>query len=382
MLFSEILGLEHIKNHLIQTTDNGRIPHAQLFVGSHGSGTLPMAIAYARYLLCNSSTGNSSKTVSCNKMFDKLVHPDLHFCFPSTNNKQVTSKARALDFMSEWREFALQQPYGSLFDWYQALGIERKQGIIGLADAKDIAHNLSLKSSEGGYKIMLIWHAETMNLRTANYLLKLIEEPPEKTVFILITEDEQKILQTIRSRCQTLNFPRLGENDILEGLEKNHGITGDEAQKIAFRSEGNYYNALQILNKNADEMQFETWFIDWVRTAFRAKGNKAAILKLLAWSDEISKTGRETQKRFLSYCLEFMRQALLINYKADSLVYLQPATANFKLSNFAPFIHGKNIGEITKELESAIYHIERNGNAKMILTDLSISLTRLLHKKK
>ncbi len=383
MLFSKILGLDHIKDHLTTTADRGRIPHAQLFVGSHGSGTLPMAVAYARYILCKSAEkrGENAKT-ACEKKFDKLIHPDLHFCFPSANNKRVTSKARALDFLEEWRTFVLENPYGSLYDWYQSLGISNKQGKIGIEDAKDIAQTLALKSFEGGFKIMIIWHAETMNIRTSNYLLKLIEEPPQKTVFILITEDERQILQTIRSRCQQLNFPPLGENDIKNALKTKFNCQEEEAQKIAFQADGNYAKAIQILNQNQGEEKFEDWFIDWVRTAFRARGNKAAILKLIAWADEISKTGRETQKRFLSYCLDFMRQALLKNYKADTLVYLQPTANNFKLENFAPFIHGNNIMEITQELESALYHIERNGNSKIILTDLSIKLTRLLHRKK
>ena len=383
MLFSEILGLDHIKNHLTTSADRGRIPHAQLFVGSHGSGTLAMAVAYARYILCQTAEKKSLESgIACAKSFDKLIHPDLHFCYPSANNKRITSKARALDFLKEWREFLLEKPYGSLYDWYQYLGIDNKQGRISLDDAKDIAQNLSLKSYEGGYKIMIIWHAETMNIRTANYLLKLIEEPPAKTLFLLITDDERQILQTIRSRCQKLNFPPLGENDIKAALISKFNTDGDLAQKIAFQADGSYAKALQILQGNEDEEQFEAWFIDWVRTAFKAKGNKSSIIELLAWSDKIAKTGRETQKKFLDYCLNFMRQALLKNYKADSLVYLEPKTENFKLENFAPFIHGNNILPIAKELEIAIYHIERNGNSRIILSDLSIKLTRFLHQKK
>lgn len=383
MLFSEILGLDHIKNHLTTSADRGRIPHAQLFVGSNGSGTLAMAIAYARYILCTSAEKKSPEQgIACAKQFDKLIHPDLHFCYPSANNKRVTQKARALDFVREWREFILEKPYGGLYDWYQSLGIDNKQGRITLDDAKDIAQNLSLKSFEGGYKITIIWHAETMNIRTANYLLKLIEEPPAKTLFILIADDERQILQTIRSRCQKLNFPPLGENDIQTALTSQYNTDEDLAQKIAFQADGSYAKALQILQGNDDEDQFEAWFIDWVRTAFRAKGNKASIIELLSWSEKIAKTGRETQKNFLDYCLNFMRQALLKNYKADSLVYLEPATKNFKLENFAPFIHGNNIIAITKELETAIYHIERNGNSRIILSDLSIKLTRLLHQKR
>src|SRR5699024_10263606 len=382
MDFSEILGLDHLKNHLTTSADRGRIPHAQLFVGSHGSGTLPMAIAYAQYLLCGNSEGtNQSGNPSCNKKCNQLVHPDLHFCYPAANNKRVSQKARALDFSKEWREFVLNSPYGSLFDWYQYLGIENKQGQIKLDDAKDISKSLSLKSYEGGFKIMVIWHAELMNNRTANYLLKLIEETPEKTVFLLLAEDERKDLQTIRSLYQKLEFPPLGEGDIQIHLMERFGLSEPLAQKTAFQADGSYAKALQIINRQEDDKVFEEWFIDWVRTAFRAKGNKASILKLLSWSENIAKTGRETQKRFLLYCSGFIRQALLKNYKADSLVFLEPTTKNFKLENFAPYIHENNVLQINRELEKAIYHIERNGNSKIILTDLSIKLTRLLHRK-
>lgn len=377
MLFSEVLGLDYLKNHLITTTDRGRIPHAQLFVGSHGAGTLPMAIAYARYILCKEKDESSS---ACGKRFETLAHPDLHFCFPSANTKKVT-KATAHDFLKEWREFVPKNPYAGLYDWYQYIDIENKQGKIGIDDAKNIARDLALKSYEGGYKIMIIWMAETMNVQAANNLLKLIEEPPAKTIFILITEDENRILQTIRSRCQKLAFPPLGEKDIRQALVEKHACSENDAQKIAFQADGNYAKAQQILNRGENEEQFEIWFIDWVRTAFKAKGNKSSILGLLDWSDEIAAAGRETQKNFLMYCLDFMRQAVLKNYKAESLVYLHPTTKKFKLENFAPFVHGNNIIQITKELETALYHIERNGNARLILTDLSIKLTRLLHRK-
>lgn len=383
MLFSEILGLQHLKNHLTTSADRGRIPHAQLFVGSHGSGTLPLAVAYAQYLLCQNSKGeNESGHAACNKKFNTLTHPDLHFVFPVANNKKVKSKARSQDFLQEWREFVLTHPYSSRFDWYQHLGIENKQGKIGIEDAKDISQTLALKSYEGGYKIMLIWQAETMNVQAANYLLKLIEEPPKKTIFLLVAEDEGQIIQTIRSRCQKLNFPPLGENDIFNALVNRHQCAEDEAKKIAFQADGNYAKALQVLHREEGDNQFEKWFIEWVRTAFRASGNKASILDILAWSEQIAKTNRETQKRFLLFCTDFFRQALLLNYKADTLVFMKPTSGRFKLENFAPFVHGNNISEITAELESAIYHIERNGNSKIVLTDLSIKLTRLLHRKK
>ncbi len=382
MLFSEVLGQKHIKNHLTKSVDAGRIAHAQLFVGPEGSGTLPMALAYAQYILCaNTNSENTGGNESCNLKFKNVSHPDLHFAFPVTTSDKVKSKPVSSYYLQEWRQLLDQQPYGNLFDWYKLLGVDNKQGQIGVDEALQIVKSLSLKSYEGGHKIMLIWMAEKMNTAAANKLLKLIEEPPEKTIFILIAEDEEQIINTIRSRCQVLHFPPLAEDAIVEALVKNYHIESSVATKIAHQANGNYNKACDLIYQDSEDIQFEKWFILWIRSAFKAKGNKSAIHDLISWSEEIAKTGRETQKKFLSFCLNYFRQALLLNYKANELVYLEPKSESFKLENFAPFVHDSNILDISNELQDAIYHIERNGNSKIILTDLSIKLTRLLHKK-
>ncbi len=382
MQFSEILGLSHIKSYLTTSVDRGRIPHAQLFVGANGSGTLPMAIAYAQYILCQNVAGeNTGGNPSCNIKFDHLAHPDLHFAYPVATNDKVKKHPTANHFAEEWRTFVKENPYGSIFDWHLLLGIEKKQGQIGVDEAMEVVKKLSLKSYEGGYKVMLIWMADKLNIAASNKLLKLIEEPPEKTVFILITEKEEHIIQTIRSRCQSLHFPALGELVIKEAIQKLGGLSDSEAIKIAHQANGDYRKALQVLQHDNSNDPFEDWFIQWVRTAFRAKGNKSAVNELIQWSESIATSGRETQKKFLGYCLDFFRQAMLLNYGAKDLVFLEPKTSGFKLDKFAPFVHGANIMEISTEIQDAIYHIERNGNAKIILTDLSIKLTRLLHKK-
>jgi DNA polymerase-3 subunit delta' len=382
MLFEDILGQEYIKKHLTQSVDNGRIPHAQLFVGPEGSGALPMAIAYAQYILCANTNGeNNTGNQTCNLKFANLSHPDLHFAFPVTTSDKAKSRPVSNNYMEEWRQMIKEQPYGNLFDWYKLLGVDNKQGQIGVDEALEIVKSLSLKSYEGGYKVMLIWMAEKMNIACANKLLKLIEEPPAKTVFILIAEEEEQIIKTIKSRCQLLHFPPLSENEIKQGLMKNYGLDESVAIKIAHQSNGNFNKACDLIYQDSEDLQFEKWFVFWVRTAFRAKGNKSVIHDLISWSDDIAKTGRETQKQFLHFCLNFFRQALLLNYSASKLVYLEPKTDSFKLEKFAPFVHNHNILEISDALQDAIYHIERNGNSKIILTDLSIKLTRLLHKK-
>ncbi|WP_026754346.1 DNA polymerase III subunit delta' [Sediminibacter sp. Hel_I_10] len=381
MLFSEILGQSHIKNHLTKSADFGRVPHAQLFVGPEGSGTLPMAIAYAQYLLCqNTNAENDNGVAACNLKFKNFSHPDLHFAFPVATTDKIKKHPVSSHFLTEWRELLTKQPYGNLFDWYRLLGIDNKQGQIGVDEAQEIVKSLSLKSYEGGYKVMLIWMAEKMNTAAANKLLKLIEEPPNKTIFILVTEDEEQIINTIRSRCQVLHFPPLAEDVIKEALIRNYQLSETDAIKISHQSNGNYNKACDLVYSDSEDTQFEEWFIFWIRAAFKAKGNKSAIHDLMSWSETLAKTGRETQKQFLNFCIDFFRQALLLNYKADELVFMEPKSS-FKLEKFAPFIHGNNIMEISEELQNAIYHIERNGNSKIVLTDLSIKLTRLLHKK-
>lgn len=382
MQFSEILGQEHIKNHLTRSADLGRIPHAQLFVGPEGSGTLPMAIAYAQYILCHNQNGeNSGVNESCNLKFQKISHPDLHFVYPTVSTDDVKTKPKSLDFIADWRQFIIENPYGGLFDWYSVLGVQNKQGEIRVDDATEMLKTLSLKSYEGGYKIMIVWMADKMNTAASNKLLKLLEEPPEKTVFILISENEEDIIQTIRSRCQVLHFIGLSENVISEALVSRENIEPKLATKIAHQAQGNYNKALHLLKDDNDEFPFEQWFVVWVRAAFKAKGNAAVIADLIQWSEQIAALGRETQKKFLQYCIDIFRQALLHNYETPSLVYMEPTVENFTIAKFAPFVNGNNIHEIFQELSDAIYHIERNGNAKIILTDLSIKLTRLIHKK-
>lgn len=380
MDFSEIIGQKHLKTHLIKTIENGRVPHAQLFIGEGGCGMLPMAIAYAKQLLCNRYDKESDPYKICARKVDKLAHPDLHFVYPVNTNEDIKKNPVSSLFLEEWRRFVFTNPYASLFDWFQHLGIENKQGNINVKEAEEISKRLSLKAYEGGHKVMIIWMADKMNTECANKILKIVEEPPEKTVLLLITENEEKILTTILSRCQKLNFPLLPEEDIANRLISKHDVPEKIAKKISRQAHGDFNKALHLLHHDGDDITFEKWFVSWVRTAFRAKGNKKAVNDLLLWSESISGEGRETQKKFLDFCVELFRQALLKNYQADALLFFEAKSSGFSIEKFAPFVHQNNIFEITNALEEAAYHIERNGNAKIIFTDLSIQLTRLIHK--
>jgi len=381
MDFSKVIGQQHIKSHLLNTIKNGRISHTQLFVGKSGSGLLSLALSYAKEILCHSYSKGEKEYEHCENRVAKLMHPDLHFVYPVNSNETIKKNPVSDNFSSEWREFVLKNPYASLYDWYQFIGIEKKQGNISKHEAGEISKKLSLKAFEGGYKVMIIWMADKMNTECANKILKLVEEPPNKTVLLLLTEEEEKVLGTIQSRCQKLHIPFLSENDILTELINNHNFTENNAKKISHQANGDFNKALHLIANDSDDEVFEKLFVVWVRTAFKAKGNKQAINDLMEWSESIAKEGRETQKKFLNFCLELFRQALLKNYKADSLLYFESHDGSFSLEKFAPFVHQNNIFEITKALEEAEYHIERNGNGKIIFTDLSIKLTRLIHMK-
>jgi|TARA_B110000238_G_scaffold27659_1_gene27321 DNA polymerase-3 subunit delta' len=381
MDFSEVIGQQHIKSHLIKTVKNGRIPHTQLFVGKSGSGILPLVLSYAKEILCHSFTKGSDEFIACKNKIEKLAHPDLHFVYPVNTNENIKKNPISDNFSSEWRKFVLKNPYASLYNWYQFIGIEKKQGNISKLEAVSISKKLSLKAYEGGYKLMVIWMADKMNNECSNQLLKLVEEPPDKTVLLLLTENVEHVLATIQSRCQILHIPVLSEENIYTQLTANHQVNSNEARKISHQSNGDFNKALHIIKNDGDEVFFENLFVFWVRTAFKAKGNKSAINDLFDWSEELAKEGRETQKKFLSFCLEIFRQAMLKNYKTDSLIYFESHDGKFSFDKFSAYIHQNNIFEIKDALENAEYHIERNGNAKIIFTDLSIQLTRLIHRK-
>ena len=382
MQFSEIIGQSHIKKQLCATAVEGRIPHAQLFVGPEGCGALAVAIAYAQFIICaNSGSENDGLNQACNLKFNNLGHPDLHFIYPTVSTEDVKTKPKSIDFITEWRLFVRDNPYGNLFDWYKVLDVKNKQGEIRVDDAQEILKTLALKSYEGGYKVMIIWCADKINIQASNKLLKLLEEPTDKTLIILITENEEDILATIKSRCQIIRFNGVSDQQIAQNLQSKFAIEPAESLKIAHQAQGNFNKALQLVTNTLDTNPFDEWFVSWVRTSFRARGNAAAIIDLITWSETIATLGREAQKKFLNHCIDLFRQALLLNYQTKQLVFMQPNVDDFDLQKLAPFVNGNNIELIFNELSDAIYHIERNANAKIVLTDLSIKLTRLIHQK-
>lgn len=381
MYFDQVIGQDPIKKQLLRGIEQKRIPHAQLLYGAIGSGPLPMAIAYAQAILCSIYEKDSDAYINCAKRVIEGNHPDLHFIFPVNRRKGMNRPAISKDYMSEWRSFIAETPYGSLYDWLQHIEIGNRQGNIGVAEAREISRSLSFKAFESGYKVLILWMPELMNIACANALLKLIEEPPSKSVLLLVSEDANQVLGTIQSRCQLLHLPPLTEMILSKALQEKNGVEANESSLISKQAQGSYTKALSLLDNKRMDTTFESWFIQWVRTAFQARGNKSVLLELLDWSDTVAGAGREAQKQFLQFCSEIFRQAFLLNYQTPELVYYEIQDQSFKLDNFAPFIHNYNIYEIFEAIETATYHIERNGNPKSIFTDLSIQLTRLLHKK-
>ncbi len=376
MLFRDIVGQEAIKEELFRGYKKGRIPHCQLFYGPKGCGSLPLAIAYARMVLCDEEALSNQ---ACNLRVSELKHPDLHFIFPVANNQEIKTKAISANFLPQWRVFLHSNSYASLYDWFLSIGIENKQGKIGKDEVSDLVKKMSLKSYEGGWKVAIIWMAERMNLSATNKLLKLIEEPPEKTLFLFVSEDIRSLADTLISRCQKIELKPLSLKKMSKALIQK-GYSKEEASSASVKSTGNFHEALKIVSNKEDEKMFEEWFLSWVRSAFAVRKNKEAVLDLVAWSKNISKTGRETQKSFLSYSLDLFRQSLLKNYFLDELTTYSPST-DFNFESFSNFISGNNIDAISVELETAYSNIQSNGNSNMIFMDLSLKLTRLLHKK-
>lgn len=372
MLWEDLVGHKEIKEALKASISENRISHAQLISGENGWGALSLAIAYAGEILAAEKGENARNKVA------SLQHPDIHFSFPVTSSEKFSNPI-SNHYIKEFREFILENPFGSLYDWLEFMEVEKKQGVLNVHEAQEIVKFLSLNSYEGSYKFVIIWLPEMMNDAAANKLLKIMEEPPQKTVFLLVTEREDALLPTILSRCQLVKLNRLSEDEIARYLEDKIGLESREAKRISVASNGNLREALQ--NTDSANEEFESYFVNWVRNAFMAAKNPSVLKNLVKWANEISAWPREKQKQFLHYCSEIFRQALLKNYQTEELVYMQLAAEGFNWEKFAPFIHGANISDILDELNETSYHIERNANAKIVLLDLSIKLTRFLHKK-
>ena len=381
MQFSDVIGQDEVKRQLCLSVQEGRIPHAQLFTGATGVGKLPLALAYAQYIACPHRTDTDSCGVcpTCTQ-YRNLQHPDLHFAFPivKTNDVEVCD-----DVVSKWREQIIDQPYFDQQDWYKRLGVETKQGVIYDKESSEIIRKLSLKSFDNGYKVMIIWLPEKMNASCANKILKLIEEPPAQTLFLLISEHPEQLLPTIISRTQEIHVPCLSETDIRQALSRTN-LSQTAASYIAHMTNGSLLEAFRAVQQSEDNQQNFNDFVALMRNAWLV-GNKKdynALLQLRQWSNSIAdaKVGREKQKNFLQYAQRQIRENYIYNFHVPDMNYQTESEQNFS-TKFAPFINDGNVEKIMNELSRAEQQIAQNGNAKIIFFDLCLQMIVLIKKK-
>ena len=374
MYFKDIIGQEEAKQRLIREAQTGKIAHAQLFCGPEGIGKLPLAIAFARYLSCNNPGEKDACGVCPNCIkFNKLAHPDLHFVFPVIKKKAKDTVSD--DFIAEWRELLSNTPYFNLNIWLEEMGAENQQAQIYVKESDEIIRKLSLKSSQGGYKIMIIWLPEKMNVECSNKLLKLLEEPPSQTIFLLVSEEPDMLLTTIQSRTQRFTLYGIEEKYITERLQNQYGLQERDAISIAHQSEGNFLKVLESIHLSEENKLFFDLFVNLMRLSYQRK-----IREMKQWSETLAAMGREKQKHFLSYCQRLVRENFIFNFKDPSLIFMNEEEQNFS-KRFAPYINEKNVMGIMDELSEAQRHIEQNVNARMVFFDFSLKMIVLLVQK-
>lgn len=374
MFFKDVVGQEALKKRLIQSVQDERISHAQLFSGPAGTGKVAMAIAYAQYISCKNRTATDSCGVcpSCHK-YQKLAHPDLHFVFPIFNSKNF-NKPVSDDFLPQWREMVLNNPYFDLGSWLDFIEAGNAQGEIYERESDSILRKLNLKSFESEFKVMIIWLAEKMNTACSNKLLKMIEEPPNKTLFVLITEDEEAVISTIRSRAQPVKFPFIDKDSIRAALLEMEDIDWDVVPDAVHLANGNFIKATNFLNPSDDEQFYFQKFQEMMRQAY-----KREVLQQIRWADEMAKIGRDKQKAFFAFALRLIREYFVSNMKRNGMVYMNQQEKDWG-KQFAPFINERNIVAFFNEFEKGITHISWNGNPRIIFLDTALRMVRLIKR--
>ncbi|MCQ2209022.1 MAG: DNA polymerase III subunit delta' [Paludibacteraceae bacterium] len=373
MLFKEIYGQEAIKQTFTKAVSDNRLAHAILLYGPQGTGKLALAIALAQYVNCpNRKDGEACGTCPSCIQFQKLVHPDLHFVFPITRSSDSTT---CDTFLPEWRQRIFESPYFNLEQWERLINQDNKQSTIYTNESNEILKKLSAKAYESEYKVMIIWLPEKMQEDCANKLLKIIEEPPSKTLFILVSEEPEKLLQTITSRTQRFFIPPLTEEEIANALNGKFTLSSEELANVSHIANGNLIKAINIIESSTEENEYFNLFISLMRLCYQRKAKE-----MKEWSEEIAKIGRKRQITFLEYAQRMVRENFIYNLHEQKLNYLTQQEAAFSM-RFAPFINEKNIAGFLSELESAAQHIEQNVQAKIVFFDLSLKITMLIKMK-
>ncbi|MBR1462361.1 MAG: DNA polymerase III subunit delta' [Prevotella sp.] len=379
MKFSDVIGQQDAKERLLQMVRENRLPHAMLFCGPVGCGKMAMAMAFASYLLCTNRKDADEACGTCQQcvMLRKWQHPDLHFTYPvikppgtSSDHKMVSD-----DFAKEWNTMLMQSAYFSIDQWLAEMGAANQQAIIYASESDELLRKMSLKSSQGGYKICIIWLPERMNGECANKLLKLLEEPPQQSLFIMVSEEPDKLLETIRSRTQRIDFKMIATEDIEQALISKRGIDSPDAHRLARAANGSWLKALEELDTGNENHMFLELFIAMMRLAY-----KRNIKELKKWSDEVSGFGRERQRRMLTYFLRLTRENFMYNFHNVELVYMTQDEENFA-KNFSPFINEANIIELSELYSRAIRDIGQNANPKIVFFNMVLKVIVLLIQK-
>ncbi len=374
MQFREVIGQEHIKQRLVESFNQGRVPHAQLFSGIEGNGKMALALAYAQYINCQNRGENDACGLcpSCVK-YAKLEHPDLHFVFPVV--KKGSSSAVSDYYIKEWRQYLLQSPYISINGWVNQLNAENKQPQIYADESTSIVNKLSKRAYEAEYKVMIIYSPERMNITCSNKLLKLIEEPSPKTLILMVSDTPEDIITTILSRCQNVAIPPIKATAIAKALSDYKALDEKSATRIGRMASGSYLRAQEMLVQDEDEQFNFEQFRSLMRLAFQKN-----VLGLKEWSDIMAKGGRERQKQFFIYAQHVIRESFMANFRTEELNYTSPIEEEF-VSKFAPFANENTVTGMLTQMEDAQFHIERNVNAKMVFFDVALKFTQLVVKK-
>ncbi len=374
MFFKEVTGQEEIKKRLIRSVNENRISHALLFAGPEGTGKLALALAFAQYVSCRNrgETDSCDECPSCRK-YRKLAHPDLHFVFPVFTTKEF-KKPVSDDFLPRWRQMVLKSPYFTLSQWLEFNENENAQGLIYERESDSIMRKLNLKSFESEFKVMIIWLPEKMHPACSNKLLKLIEEPPNKTLFLLITEDEEAVISTIRSRAQRIKVPFIDNQSMQRTLEGLNGIPQEQIPDAVHLAGGNLIKAMEYVNPDEDTLFYFSKFQEMMRFAY-----KREVKELVDWSEEMARIGRDSQKSFFSFALRLIREYFMMNLNKPNLLYLNKKEKAWG-ENFAPYINERNIIPFAREFELGIKHISMNGNPRIIFLDTALRMVRLIKK--
>ena len=375
MNWKEVIGQEETKGRLMQLMEEKRLPHALLFCGPAGCGKMAMAMAFASYLL-TSTTDNDNARRNAEAMLAQWQHPDLHFTFPvikpagtSADHKMVSD-----DFAKEWHAMLMEGPYFSIDQWLDRMRAANQQAIIYASESDDIIRKLSLKSSQGGYKVSIIWLPERMNGECANKLLKIIEEPPQQTVFLMVSEEPEKLLETIRSRTQRIDMKNTATEAIEQALVERRGINENTAHRIARVANGNWLKALEELDAGNENRLFLDMFIMLMRLAYQRN-----VKELKQWSENVAGFGREKQKRMMTYFLRLIRENFMYNFQNPELVYMTQEEEDFA-KNFARFINESNVMGLSELFTRIIRDIGQNANPRIVFYDMALKVIVLLRQ--